>query len=1097
MICCVSPAYSNLSESLNSLKYANRARNIKNTPMINRDPTVVAIEELKYLSVLLSKELLNVYSNVIHQPLNSSLSIDFLKNVIKSNEMKTGDNSFSVTQNMTSSILEQMKPNLNLNQFDSKQFEYKQILKSSDDEIFRISSKLRQSNAYHKELSDRMIILQTERDFYKMKWQEASPNDANTFLQLNSHDKKHSNLSIKQNKTINPNSTEYAMIQSYVREIESLKLELQLAKTRASQGTFEEELVDTDWSSNIADVIAQAKEFIKTESNLLHSSPLRADRPHEENPEISVDSIAESTIMDGNSSTTDNEHHSEHNEILHLEMLDLSKSIQVKETLVQQLEMSQQQYAIMKAFYEQKLETLQSEMTRKHEERNQLAQELHLLEQQQKDIDHSQVSPSAIAPSMKEKKLREELKKRDDELRMLKGKQEELNRLSQVQSRHMQQLAKLSSEIEMMKKQRVDLSKSLTIEKKKHLIDVRDKSKEIDILKRQLSKKIEEINRIGQDKQRVDYKILHREAMLLRQQLNQSQSKANGTLKRKGLPPLNMSGPVMSVRSNNRKAVDPDQSLKHWIDRQLMKLKEKEENRSSLLSQYEMLLSTLMMKTSLSKEEISCWMKEELPELINNIHHKKRAVEELVPLCESEVPTNVMSNSINSVNYLLELLNEATSTSIRLKSLYELSLEKEKSMKRDYDRMTREIQTLKITQDLELTKLYQEYEEKLQGLFDHSSIGQLVRREAGMQQQQQQQQPLLESSSEKEENLMGLLLLSEERMRSLTQQLEREELRVQELEYASHSHESMKNELLDVIASKENDIQFLEEDRNFFKDMVVDLKVTLENVNKMNSNKSSNETISKSKQQTHSSMNSLKIDCDSDDILIQEEDDESEAILNEYEGINEEILRTKTINPNPNVKTTSGSRPTTASAASVIDRLTDPSYFTGVTKKVFQQDLSLKREKVQKMKSNAGPIVNNIQSITPTSTLSTTTSSTTNSNIQMKANESKVFRKKEMHNLIGVSPRIMTTIEDQQVVNSPDEKNLIETTLKDKENMHFDYQTSSTNNKDLSSDCNSPSKLTIPTSIAMVMDKSSLESPDVDVSLHLEHVSLEEDIIQS
>lgn len=38
MIACVSPSSSNYEETLNTLKYASRARNIKNKPVVNRDP---------------------------------------------------------------------------------------------------------------------------------------------------------------------------------------------------------------------------------------------------------------------------------------------------------------------------------------------------------------------------------------------------------------------------------------------------------------------------------------------------------------------------------------------------------------------------------------------------------------------------------------------------------------------------------------------------------------------------------------------------------------------------------------------------------------------------------------------------------------------------------------------------------------------------------------------------------------------------------------------------------------------------------------------------------------------------------------------------
>jgi Kinesin motor domain len=37
MIACVSPAESNYEESISTLKYASKAMNIKNTPIINRD----------------------------------------------------------------------------------------------------------------------------------------------------------------------------------------------------------------------------------------------------------------------------------------------------------------------------------------------------------------------------------------------------------------------------------------------------------------------------------------------------------------------------------------------------------------------------------------------------------------------------------------------------------------------------------------------------------------------------------------------------------------------------------------------------------------------------------------------------------------------------------------------------------------------------------------------------------------------------------------------------------------------------------------------------------------------------------------------------
>ena len=60
MIACVSPADSNLEETLNTLRYADRARKIKNKPVVNIDPQTAELNHLKQQvlcwNILLSKE---------------------------------------------------------------------------------------------------------------------------------------------------------------------------------------------------------------------------------------------------------------------------------------------------------------------------------------------------------------------------------------------------------------------------------------------------------------------------------------------------------------------------------------------------------------------------------------------------------------------------------------------------------------------------------------------------------------------------------------------------------------------------------------------------------------------------------------------------------------------------------------------------------------------------------------------------------------------------------------------------------------------------------------------------------------------------------
>jgi kinesin family protein 3/17 len=45
MIACISPSDNNYDESLSTLRYANRAKNIKNKPRINEDPKDALLRE--------------------------------------------------------------------------------------------------------------------------------------------------------------------------------------------------------------------------------------------------------------------------------------------------------------------------------------------------------------------------------------------------------------------------------------------------------------------------------------------------------------------------------------------------------------------------------------------------------------------------------------------------------------------------------------------------------------------------------------------------------------------------------------------------------------------------------------------------------------------------------------------------------------------------------------------------------------------------------------------------------------------------------------------------------------------------------------------
>lgn len=53
MIACISPADYNMDETVSTLRYANRALQIKNKPIVNQDPITVQISAL-------SKEVIDI-----------------------------------------------------------------------------------------------------------------------------------------------------------------------------------------------------------------------------------------------------------------------------------------------------------------------------------------------------------------------------------------------------------------------------------------------------------------------------------------------------------------------------------------------------------------------------------------------------------------------------------------------------------------------------------------------------------------------------------------------------------------------------------------------------------------------------------------------------------------------------------------------------------------------------------------------------------------------------------------------------------------------------------------------------------------------------
>ncbi|XP_013009167.1 chromosome-associated kinesin KIF4A [Cavia porcellus] len=91
MIACVSPADSNLEETLNTLRYADRARKIKNKPVINFDPQTAELNHLKQQVQQLQVLLLQAHGGTLPTSINVEPS-ENLQSLMEKNQSLIEEN---------------------------------------------------------------------------------------------------------------------------------------------------------------------------------------------------------------------------------------------------------------------------------------------------------------------------------------------------------------------------------------------------------------------------------------------------------------------------------------------------------------------------------------------------------------------------------------------------------------------------------------------------------------------------------------------------------------------------------------------------------------------------------------------------------------------------------------------------------------------------------------------------------------------------------------------------------------------------------------------------------------------------------------------
>lgn len=431
--------------------------------------------------------------------------------------------------------------------------------------------------------------------------------------------------------------------------------------------------------------------------------------------------------------------------------------------------------------------------------------------------------------------------------------------------------------------------------------------------------------------------------------------------------------------------------VKKWLDKRIADINAREEAADTLRKQCEQQLALLNKKEALELEKSS--LEKSMRDVMTGSHGGERvlskeeeeAMREIEDRLESvdsqlklkdrnilEIESKLDNGDIASaqestiealkrnsavslpashelIRLLFDMLVATKSSSQQRKGSLSRSTAREKQLRQELDDAARHMVTLRRAHDMELTRTANEYEEKLAGLFTHSTIGKLVRAESGVEPCEPASMTLSPETtptaskykSSADTSYKMLLSVASEQSNLLRSRLEREAARTIELQGRIAEVDHTCSALQRDLDEREVHIKFLEDERALFRDLADSLRAGISTLG--------GET-------GHTILRQIK-DRVAGAVASDESDDETESMLGEYSNLGDIITRTgnvtekkRNLSSDRSLSSLS-SLPTGGGRDVVYDRLTNPSNFTGSMKNAFGDDLAGKREKVKQIKS--------------------------------------------------------------------------------------------------------------------------------------------------
>ncbi|XP_053321337.1 kinesin-like protein KIF21A isoform X4 [Spea bombifrons] len=502
MIACISPSDRDFMETLNTLKYANRARNIKNKVMVNQDRTSQQINALRNEIARLQMELTEYKTG---KRIIDEEGVESINDMVHENAMLQTENSnLRVRIKAMQETIDALR--MRLTQLMSDQAN--QVLARAGDGNEEISNMI---HNYIKEIEDlRAKLLESEAVNENLRRNLSRASTRSSYF--SAHSPFPASLLPAEKET-----TE--IIDMAKKDLEKLKKIEKKKKKRLLQlqeSDQEERSVVRD--ENTENEKSDEKGITEGEIHELEEE-IQDGSDHEEEEEED-----EEEDEDAGDSSDESDSELEEKENYQADLANITCEIAIKQKLIDELENSQRRLHTLKQQYEEKLMTLQHKIQDTQLERDRVLQNMGSME---------------TCTEEKTKKIKTEYEKKlqtmHKELQKLQAAQKEHARLLKNQSQYEKQMKKLQQEVVEMKKTKVRLMKQMKEEQEKARLTESRRTREISQLKKDQRKREYQLKQLEAQKRQQEVVLRRKteEVNSLRRKVKPMSDKVGGRVNRK------------------------------------------------------------------------------------------------------------------------------------------------------------------------------------------------------------------------------------------------------------------------------------------------------------------------------------------------------------------------------------------------------------------------------------------------------------------------------------------------------------------------------------------------------------------------------------